>query len=260
MQPTTGVFKGAGRWELFRRTWAPSGPPRAVMVLVHGLGEHGGRYGHVAAFLAERGIVVCALDQQGHGRSGGVTGSIERFSDFLDDLEVFHGKVAGEYPGLPLFLLGHSMGGLIVTAYLLEKPLAPDFVILSGPAIVPILPPEERGRIDPTRLSKDPKVWEQYLSDPLVLRERVTDRLLDRLADGLGVIVGRAGEINRPLLLIHGDADVLCSREGAQLYLEGSASPELTCQVYPGGRHEMFNETNRDEVLTAMWDWIEAHL
>ena len=231
-----------------------------MLLLVHGLGEHSGRYEHVGGFLARHGMVVYALDHQGHGRSEGRRGWVAEFAHLLDDLEAFHALVVAAHPGLPLVLLGHSMGGLIVTAYLLErKRLRPDLVVLSGPAIVPLLDPNDRS-IDPTRLSKDPRVWEEYLGDPLILRERVDPELFVRLADGLGLLPGRAREIDQPLLLLHGGDDKLCSAEGAQMYVEQSASRDLTVKIYPGGRHEMFNESEREQVLSDLWAWLDARL
>jgi alpha-beta hydrolase superfamily lysophospholipase len=151
------------------------------------------------------------------------------------------------------------MGGLIAAAYVLERPRKPDFLILSGPAIVPLLDPGDR-RIDATRLSKDPAVQKAYMEDPLILRERVTEDLFLRLADGVGLLPGRAGEVKMPVLLIHGDADQLCSAQGARWWLESSSNPELTVKFYPGGRHEMFNETNKEEVIADLWKWMAPRL
>jgi len=228
-------------------------------MLVHGLGEHSGRYDHVGRYLAQRNFSVYAYDHQGHGQSEGRRGWVAEFAHFLDDLETFHRIVLEQAGDLPVVLLGHSMGGLIVTAYLLEKPLKPDLLVLSGPAIVPLLDPHDR-TIDPTRLSKDPAVWEEYLGDPLILRERVDPELFVRLGEGLRLLPGRAGEIAVPLLLIHGDADRLCSAEGATMYVEATSSPDRTVKLYPGGRHEMFNETNRDEVLADLVGWLDARV
>lgn len=252
-------FRNSGGGTSYCRAWAARGVPRAVLLLVHGLGEHSGRYEHVARYLAERGVSVFAYDHQGHGLSEGRRGWVAEFRHLLDDLETFHRFVLESAGGLPLVLFGHSMGGLIVTAYLLEKPLKPDLLVLSGPAIVPILDPNDR-TIDPTRLSKDPAVWQAYLSDPLILRERVHPELFTRLAEGLHLLPGRAGEISVPLLLIHGGDDRLCSAEGAKMYVEGTSSPDRTVKTYPGGRHEMFNETNRDEVLADLAGWLDSRL
>ncbi len=244
---------------LFYRFWPPAGAARGGFLLVHGLGEHSGRYRHVGEFLAARGLSVLAYDHRGHGRSQGRRGWVERFADFLDDLECVHEQFASHLGELPLVLFGHSMGGLIVTAYLLERKRRPQLLVLSGPAIVPLLDPSDR-TIDPTRLSKDPAVWREYLEDPLVLRERVTDELFERLAEGLALLPGRAGEIDVPCLLIHGAADPLCSAEGARAYVEGFGTGDITVRLYPDGRHEMLNETNKDEVLADLWNWLDQRL
>lgn len=254
-----GSFPGVHGVTIHRRSWTPNGRSRGVMVLVHGMSEHSARYDHVGRFLASRGLAVHALDHRGHGRSGGETGTVEEFGFFLDDLATFMKLVRAEVPEGPLVLLGHSMGGLIVSAYLLERQPSPDLVVLSGPAIVPIIEPGER-RIDATRLSRDPEAQRAYMEDPLVLRERVKEELFYRLAEGVGLLVGRAAEVSQPLLLIHGTDDRLCSAEGAEMWVRASSSKDITVQLYPEGRHEMFNEINKDEVLAGLWQWLDARL
>jgi acylglycerol lipase len=252
-------FTGAGGVTIFRRSWLPEHTPRAVLVLSHGMSEHSGRYDPVGRFLAAGGVAVHALDHRGHGRSGGEVGTVDQFSDFLDDLSTFMSLARAEHPQGPLVLFGHSMGGLIAAAYVLERKPAPDLLILSGPAIVPLLEPGER-RIDATRLSRDPEEQRKYLEDPLILRERVRDELFYRLAEGVGLLVGRAAEIRQPLLLLHGLDDRLCSAEGAEAYVRASGSPDVTVRLYPQGRHEMLNEINRDEVVADLWAWLDARL
>lgn len=254
-----GSFRGAGGVEIHRSAWRPPGRPRAVVVLAHGMSEHSARYDHVGRFLAARDVAVHALDHRGHGRSGGETGTVESFDHYLDDLSSFLSMVRAEEPRGPLVLLGHSMGGLIVAAYLLERQPQPDLVVLSGPAIVPILEPGER-RIDATRLSRDPEAQRAYLEDPLILRERVKEELFYKLAEGVALLVGRAGEVHHPILLIHGTDDRLCSAEGAEAWIRQSSSQDITVRMYPEGRHEMFNEINRDEVLADLWSWLDARI
>ncbi|MFT4571618.1 MAG: alpha-beta hydrolase superfamily lysophospholipase [Hyphomicrobiaceae bacterium] len=246
-------------FELFRRRCRPDGPPRAVLVLVHGMSEYSGRYGHVFEALSAQGVACVGYDQRGHGLSDGERGTVGAFEDFLGDLEAVLEETRKEFPGLPLFVLAHSMGGLIFAAYLLEKTQLPDFAIFSGPAIVPTLSADEPA-IDPGRLSRDPAMCEAYLNDPLILRDRVQESLYFRLADGLALLPGRAGEISLPVLLIHGDDDPLCSADGAEAWLRESASEDLTVCRYPEGRHEMLNEINRDEVIADLLNWIQARL
>jgi alpha-beta hydrolase superfamily lysophospholipase len=256
---TEGTYEGAAGIAIYRRAWLPEGDTRGVMVLVHGMSEHSGRYDHVGRFLASRGLAVHALDHRGHGQSGGELGTVEKFDYFLDDLSTFLSLVRAEHPRGPLVLLGHSMGGLIAAAYLLEREPSPDLLILSGPAIVPII--EAGGRqIDATRLTRDPAAQRAYMEDPLVLRERVQEELFYRLAEGAMLLVGRSGEIHQPVLLIHGVDDRVCSAEGAEMWVRASSSTDTTVQLYAEGRHEMFNEINREEVLAAMWQWLDARI
>lgn len=261
IQSRTDTFLGAAGIELLERSWEPDGDPRGAVVVVHGLGEHSGRYEELGSFLAHEGFRVLSYDQRGHGRSGGPPGWVESFDHFLDDLSIVLARAASRSDGTPVVLLGHSMGGLIVAAYVLERDELPDFLVLSSPAIVPIV--EEGvtpGAIDAAALSSDPAVQESYRTDPLVLRERVTPDLLGRIFDGVVLVSGRAGEIDIPLLLIHGDRDTLCSAEGAGEYVGQTATSDRTVRIYPGGLHEMFNETCREEVFADLREWLRLRV
>jgi acylglycerol lipase len=232
---------------------------RATLVLAHGMSEYSARYDRLGNFLASRGVTVHALDHRGHGRSGGEVGSVECFDYFLDDLSAFLAMSRAESPDGPLVLLGHSMGGLIATACVLEREPKPDLFILSGPAIVPIMAPGER-TIDATRLTRDPEEQRKYLEDPLILRERVKESLFPHLFDGISRLVGRSSELSMPILLIHGTDDRLCSAEGAETWVRASSSKDVTVLLYPEGRHEMFNEINRDDVEKDLWTWLDARI
>lgn len=258
-EDSTGRVPTNDGGELFWRFQPARVEPRASLLLVHGLGEHSGRYQPFFEFLAGHGVDCWGYDHRGHGLSSGERGTVDSFNVLLDDLDLMHRRVLKQRPGQPLILMGHSMGGLIATAYLLERSLKPDLFVLSGPAIVPTLDPEAP-TIDPTRLSKDPAEQQKYLDDPLILRERVQESLYLRLFDGLMMLPDREAEIDRPTLLIHGDDDPLCSWEGAQAYVEAGSSGDVTVKIYPGGRHEMLNETNRDEVMADVWAWLQARL
>ena len=174
--------------KLFEHTWLPREEARAVVVIVHGYAEHGGRYGHVGEFLARRGYAVYAFDLRGHGRSEGERAFVNSFDEYLDDAGSFLETVRGRNPGRPLFLLGHSLGGAIATLFTIER--KPDIrgLVLSGPlikfssgispvhkalallvgSIFPRLPAAKR--LDSRFISRDPRVVDQYERDPLVYR------------------------------------------------------------------------------------------
>ncbi len=242
---------------LYWQSWSPPGEPRATVLIVHGMSEHSGRYRPFAELLAGRGLRAEAYDHRGHGRSGGRRGWVARFEDLLDDLEFFVGRARRN--GGTLFMLAHSMGGLVATAYLLAGRPGPDRLVLSGPAIVPLIDGSDR-TIDASRLTKDAALQKAYMEDPLILRDRVDPELFLRLFEGVVTLPGRAHEIDLPVLLVQGEDDPLCSAEGARDYVEGFSSTDKTVRIYPGGRHEMLNETNRAEVMEDLWQWIEARL
>lgn len=271
---TESHLVGARGNSLLARAWLPRTPER-VLLLVHGYGEHSGRYEHVGAWLAARGCAVHAYDQQGHGRSSGRRCHVRRFGDFLDDLEIVRKQAAGEHAGLPLFLVGHSMGGLIVAAFLRERRPEAAGAVLSGPAIAfghelprlrmlvarslryvaPRL--SVPAALDPNGLSRDPQVVRAYVEDPLVC-----DKLTLSLAAELFAAVARTGagaaDVRLPVLLLHGEEDPLCPVEAsrrfyAELTTEGSA-----LRTYPGLRHEIFNEPEREKVLQDLLDWVSA--
>lgn len=235
------------------RIWV--GPrSRAKLLLLHGMGQYGGRFDALARHLASIGVTVTAYDQRGHGRGPGRTGWLGDFDQLLDDLQTVVEQAAREQPELPLLLMGHSMGGLVVLAYLLDRRPLPDMAVLSSPAIVPLIDDEDG--LDPTRLSRDPAAWRSYMRDPLLLRERVQPELYHRLFDGLCRLPGRAAELSLPLLLVQGSDDRLCSSEGAVEYLEQASSADLDLRVYEGGRHELFADTIRERVSAELGEWI----
>jgi alpha-beta hydrolase superfamily lysophospholipase len=252
------------------------------MVLVHGYAEHSGRYDEMAMHFAERGFAVHAYDQAGHGRTRGPRGHVDRYDRLLDDLARFVEIVRREHPGLPLVVVGHSMGGLVTTATAVHRRPAVDRLVLSGPAlqvgsggaadwglrirglIARLLAPlgPRAGftlGLDPAGLSRDPEVVRRYLEDPLV-----KDRMSARFASGMLATVqaiGRQAErVEVPTLLLHGAEDPLCPAEGSEAFHAGLA-PEVAAasalKIYPGLRHEIFQEPERHAVWQDMLDWLD---
>ena len=269
--------KARGSSRLYQQTWEPDGQTRAVVLLVHGLGEHSGRYAHVAEHLAERGFAIYTLDHYGHGKSDGHAGFVERFSVYLDGVGALLEKARDEQPEVPFFLVGHSMGGLIAATYLLENQDAFRACVLSGPALktdqappalllalvrllsklVPTLPMIQ---LDASGVSRDPAVVEAYVNDPLVFHGRLSARLIAELSATMDDTLSRAGEIRIPVIFLHGEKDVLTAPSGSREMFNNVSSDDKTLKIYPGLFHEIFNEPEKDTVLSEMSAWLEAHL
>jgi len=262
---------------LHRRAWLPETTARAALLLVHGLGEHSGRYGHVADVFTANGYAVHAVDHVGHGRSEGTRGHADAFDQYVDGVDALLAHVRERHPDRPLFLVGHSMGGLIAAHYLLCNQSAFAGCVLSGPLIrsdaepprlvlginrlvAAIAPKIGMLALDATAVSRDPAVVERYTSDPLVHHGKVSARLVHELFVAMAGAIDRAADITLPLLILHGGADRLTSLSGSELLHERVGSQDKTLTVFPGLYHEIFNEPERDRILAEAHAWIEAHM
>ena len=269
--------KARGSSRLYQQSWTPDGDVRAGILLVHGLGEHSSRYTHVAEHLTERGFAVHTLDHYGHGKSEGQPGYVERFSVFLDGVTALLRKVQSENPEQPLFLVGHSMGGLIAAAFLLEQQAAFRACVLSGPAIksdqappaivvalirliAVLVPTAPLIQLDASGVSRDPEVVKAYMNDPLVHHGKLSARLLAEMSATMKSTLAKAGDIRVPIILMHGDADLLTAPSGSVELHARVGSDDKTLKLYPGLFHEIFNEPEQDAVLAEMSSWLEAHL
>jgi len=267
--------KARGTSRLYRQSWSPDDEPRAAILLVHGLGEHSGRYAYLAEHCTARGFDVHAVDHYGHGKSEGMAGHVERFSVFLDGLRALRDSVRDSER--PLFLLGHSMGGLIAARFLVEDQASFRACVLSGPALLSdaapsalvmaivrlvswLAPTAPLLGLDPSGVSRDPDVVAAYVRDPLVHHGKSTARLIVELTAAMQAGLAEAPTIELPLLLMHGEADKLTSPSGSQALYERVRSTDKTLRLYPGLYHEIFNEPERDQVLGEMSAWLEAHL
>ncbi|MHB8718887.1 MAG: alpha/beta hydrolase [Candidatus Dormibacteria bacterium] len=257
------------------REWLPPAGAAGTVVIAHGINEHGGRYEHVAARLTAAGWMVAAADHRGHGRSGGRRAAVERFGHWVSDLDTYITAVLADAPQ-PLFLLGHSLGGLIASIYALDHAERLAGLIVTSPAVMlpaAVSPLQIRlGRllsryganlpIVPLRrdaVSRDPGVVHDYLSDPLVHSGRVRARTGAEILDATIEIQRRAAEITLPLLAMQGTVDLLVD-PGAAAWLETHVgSPDTTLRVYDGLYHEILNEPERDQVLDDIVAWLEAH-
>lgn len=252
------------------RSWEPDAAPRAVVVIVHGLAEHGGRYHHVAEMLAGRGYAVMVPDLRGFGVSGGHRGHLERWEHYLHDLAV--DVAAARARNLKVVLLGHSLGAVVALSYALGKGPDPDLLVLSAPAIDTDLPRSKKlaarvlGAIAPRiripnglrgdQLSTDPTVGEKYFADPLVHTHTTV---------GLGRLALAAGEACRrdltnlkvPTLVLHGGRDSIVPPRVSEPLGDLAVVERV---VLPGYRHEVFNEEGGSVAVGRVADWIESRL
>lgn len=277
MKHETGQFQGAREVNIFYQCWLPEGEVKAVLLVVHGLGEHSGRYMNLVNRFTPLGYAVYALDHIGHGRSGGTRAFVERFGDFTDTLKTFFDMVRGWQPGKPVFLVGHSLGGLIGSVFLLEHQDELAGAVLSAPAIKisdsvsqltlfsaralsSFVPKLGLAAVDVNAVSSDPAVVQAYVDDPLVHKGKATVRLSAEGIKAIERVTHDVGQIHLPLLIVQGSADGLVEPGGAKMLYEQAASTDKTYKVYEGFYHEVMNEPGHAQVLDDMQAWIEGRL
>jgi acylglycerol lipase len=255
--------------------WQPAGRARASIVIAHGKDEHIGRYRHVINALTDRGYTVFAQDHRGHGKSDGRRGVIERFDDYVDDLDLLVAFAKRQRPDASLFLLGHSMGGLIAARYALAHQEKLDGLILSGAALrvgddVPtwqkkilmiaarLVPSVTLPASKPGILSRDPEVERAFAADPLCNNERTKLGFVRELYIAAEATANRGAEIHLPLLVMHGADDKLTNPPGSQAFYEEAVSNDKTLKFWPEDRHEIFNEIDKADVIAFVIDWLDA--
>ena len=258
------------------RHW-PVDDAKACVLLAHGLAEHTGRYEHVAARFNERGVAVVGPDHRGHGASPGARVYLKSFSEYLEPMQALRARIDEWYPERPVFLMGHSMGGLISAHLLLASQAAFQGAMLSGPAfhavdpapapllwvgrvLKKVLPKLGMVSLDANGVSRDPAVVADYLADPLVYNGKITTGLGIEMLDAMEVAIARAGEIRLPIYIAHGDADVMAGPEGSQVFFDALGAQDKTLDLWPGLYHEILNEPESEEVITRYVNWLETHL
>lgn len=258
------------------QAWLPSAQARGVVVIVHGFGEHSARYGHVGTRLAAAGFAAYAADHRGHGRTEGRRANVERMALIVDDLGSFVRFAVERHPGVAVFMVGHSLGGLIALQYATGPGTALDGLVLSGPLVQvtagsavlrrvagvlsALLPDLGVASLDAEAISRDPAVVSAYREDPLVHHDKVPARTGAEMLVATEALPARLPALTMPLLLLHGTDDRICAPAGSTMVHEGVSSPDKTLRQYEGLYHEIFNEPEQDEVLTDLISWLEAHL
>jgi len=276
MNHQEGYFKGVRDHEIYFQSWFPEKEPTAVLLIAHGLGEHSGRYMNVVNHLVPAGYAVYALDHLGHGRSDGHRVYVERFQDFTLTLKTYFDMIRGQQVHVPIFLVGHSMGGLISTAYLLEYQHELAGAVLSGPGIkVPddispmvifmgkllsgIMPKVGIVQLEAELVSRDRAVVDAYINDPLVHTGKVTARLGAEMLKTMETVTRAANKISLPILILQGGADRMIDPSGAQLLYDSVGSEDKALKFYDGLYHEIFNEPEHKQVLQDVAQWLDGH-
>lgn len=258
--------------QLFLRDW-PKPQARAAVLLVHGLGEHSGRYGQLAAWFNQRGYAVRSYDQRGHGQTPGRRSALRHGDDLLEDLATVYNDYANGLPQLP-FLLGHSMGGLVAARTVLDGRITPPALLLSSPALrswespamvrlahvlnrlLPNLPLRTGLKVD--KLSHDPQVAQAYRDDPLCT-SWITPRLANFIFQAGAACISDAATLAVPTLLLVADSDELVDPSGSRAFArKAAASGQLTTRFFSTLYHELFNEAEpgRSQVLMQLGDWL----
>jgi alpha-beta hydrolase superfamily lysophospholipase len=271
---TEGSLHADDGLSIYHQAWLPEGEPAAVVLLVHGLGEHSGRYAHVAEALVGAGYAVHALDHRGHGKSDGKRVYVKSYDELMRDLAMFRAHVEAQHPGRPLVVLGHSMGGNLAIGHVLDHQEGVTGMVLSGPAlkvgddlspakvkiftaVARIAPGFRPEGLDATSISRDPAVVAAYQADPLVFTGKITAGLGAALIGAMQRLPHRYGELRLPVLVLHGTDDQLASVAGSHEFEAGAVNAEVTTHYYDGLYHEVFNEPERETVIGDLLAWLQ---
>jgi len=270
-----GYFHDVNGSNIFYKCWLPKDDIKAVLLVVHGLAEHSGRYMNIVNEFVPMGFAVYALDHIGHGKSDGIRGYVNRFSDYTNTLKIYLDKVLLWQTGKPIFLIGHSMGGLISAEFLVNYDTELAGVIFSAPSIQApkktsiwlvmagkllskFLPKVKLIKLTSSSVSSDQKVVNQYFDDELVYNGKTTARLAYEIFISMEMLVKNLYKINLPIIIFQGSQDKLVHPDGAQLLFESVQSSDKTLKIYNEMYHEVFNEPDHEKVLNDLRYWLES--
>jgi alpha-beta hydrolase superfamily lysophospholipase len=273
MPPYEERFPARDGLQLYYRRWLPPGEPAAVVVIVHGVGEHGGRYAAVAEKFCRHGYAAYALDLRGHGNSAGDRVLVAAFAEYLDDLDSLLDRLATRHPDLPVYLLGHSMGGAVVTQLALRGRPEIRGLILSAAALriagnlFPLLrklaglfsrlmPRLRLVRLGSGRLSRDPQVIADFRSDPLVFHDRFPVRTGAEILQAAQAIQRRMESIELPLLILHGTGDFVTDPKGSWELYTRARSADRTLKLYQGLYHDLLHEPEWEQITDEIVAWL----
>jgi alpha-beta hydrolase superfamily lysophospholipase len=272
---TEGSFAGVEGVTIFTRAWQPVTKPRGVVVISHGLNAHSGLYQWAAEQLTSNGLAVYALDHRGRGRSEGERFFVKKFADWTTDLATFIDIVKTREPGLPVFLLGHSAGGVIACGYALEHQdeiaglICEDFAYqVPGPEIAlaivkgisRLAPHAHVLKLKNEDFSRDPAVVAALNADPLIANEAQPSETVAELVRADELLKRSFAEITLPLLILHGTADKVTKPSGSKEFYEKAGSKDKTLKLYEGHFHDLLADVGKQQVMADIQAWIDVHL
>jgi len=270
-------FSGTDGLLLFEQSWMPCGRPRAAVVLIHGLIEHSGCHAGTARELVRQGFSVHAMDLRGHGRSEGPRCDVRSFGQYLLDLDIFFKRVQCEASDRPLFLMGNSMGGLIVALWGILRQPRISGLILSGPLLAlaedlypwlrhlttvtaAVVPALRVARVPFDWLARERQVIDRFRDDPLVFQGCFTVRVAAEIFRAMKEVSEKAFSLSLPLLILHGSQDRICGSAGSLGLYQKAGGADKTFNLYEGFYHEVFDEPERDRVLADLTTWLDQHV
>jgi len=272
---TEGTFEGVGGLNIFTRSWRPEGKPRGVVVIVPGFNSHSGQYLWVAEQFAARGLAVYALDLRGRGRSDGERFYVEKIEDYVEDVATFVRMAKSENPGLAVFVLGHSAGGVVSCVYTLdhqseidglicesfayELPV-PDIVLSFLKGLSYITPHTHVFSLNNKDFSRDPQVVESMNDDPLIKGESQPAQTAKVMINADSRLREEFPLIKLPVLILHGTEDKATKPSGSQHFYEQAGSTDKTLKLYEGHFHDLLNDIDKEVVMADITGWIAARL
>jgi alpha-beta hydrolase superfamily lysophospholipase len=274
---TEASFEGVGGLRIFTRSWRPSttGKPRAAVVIVHGFNSHSGQYAWVAEQFVAQGIAVHALDLSGRGRSEGERFYVETFDDYVEDVARFVAITRSEEVGLPLFLLGHSAGGVVSCLFALEHQgdlaglicesfahelPAPDFALSVLKGLSHVVPHAHVLKLKNADFSRDPKVVASMDNDPLIAHEAQPTQTIAALVRADEKLKMKFPLITLPLLILHGTSDRAAKPSGSEHLYEKAGSSDKILTLYEGHYHDLLNDLDKQVVMADIQRWIDERI
>jgi acylglycerol lipase len=279
MKTFESKWEGHDSTTFFMQGWEPDNEPKALIALVHGLGEHSGRYAHVGQVMTDAGYALVGFDLRGHGKSGGARGHSLSLNVYMQDMRQFFALTAQRYPELPHFLYGHSFGGLLSLSYAIQYSAGLKGVMVTGAALRSSLQEQKvkiavakllgaflpamtvQSGLDPTTISRDRKVVDAYVNDSLV-HDSTSLGFGKSALSAIDLCFARAREFTIPLLIMHGTDDKLTYPRGSEDFARrvGEAGNDVTLKLWDGLYHELHNEPEKAEVFKCMTEWLDKHL